>query len=64
MQKEIIQLSDIASTNDYLMALSTPAPDAMTIAVASHQTAGVVRATTSGRVRMARTFYSPYSPLL
>lgn len=40
MQKEIIQLSDIPSTNDYLMSLPTPAPDAMTIAVASHQTAG------------------------
>ena len=40
MQKEIIHLSDIPSTNDYLMSLPTPAPDAMTIAVASHQTAG------------------------
>lgn len=40
MLKEIIHLSDIPSTNDYLMSLPTPAPDAMTIAVASHQTAG------------------------
>ena len=40
MKKEVIRLSDISSTNDYLQQQPTPMPDAMTVAVASHQTAG------------------------
>ena len=40
MKKEVIHLSDISSTNDYLQQQPTPMPDAMTVAVASHQTAG------------------------
>lgn len=40
MKKEVIRLSDISSTNDYLQQQPTPMTDAMTVAVASHQTAG------------------------
>ena len=40
MKTEIINLGETASTSDWLCSAPTPAPDCMTVATATHQTAG------------------------
>ena len=66
MKKEVIRLSDISSTNDYLQQQPTPMPDAMTVAVASHQTAGRGQGSNCWESEVGKNllFSSLYSPWL
>lgn len=55
MEKKIIRLKEVDSTNAFLKNLDTYDEDALTIAVADYQTSGRDRACIPGRVSRART---------